>query len=204
MSEIVTKKALITAARQENQEIDSKSIFGFWVYLMTDCVLFASIFATYAVLRNNTYGGPSGKELFSAQFVLIETMILLTSSFTTGLGMLAAHKNSKKLVIFWFTITFLLGLSFLVMELTEFRHLVVEGNSWRRSGFLSAFFTLVGTHGLHITSGLIWMMVMMTQIWRQGLSRGNLRRLTMLSMFWHFLDIIWIFIFTIVYMMGVA
>ena len=186
----------------EAEAADSKTIFGFWLYIMTDCVLFAGLFATYAVLHNNTYGGPSGHDLFSLPFVLKETLILLTSSFTCGLAMLSAHRNEKKQVLFWFGVTFILGIAFLAMELTEFRHLVHEGNSWRRSGFLSAFFTLVSTHGLHITVGLTWMAVMMFRVVKLGLTRANLRRLTMLSLFWHFLDLIWIFIFTIVYLLG--
>jgi len=181
---------------------DSKTLFGFWVYLMTDCILFATLFATYAVLHNSTFGGPGAKELFSMPFVLTETLILLTSSFTAGLAMLAAHRLNKNQVLFWFGVTFLLGVAFLTMELTEFSKLAHEGNSWQRSGFLSAFFTLVGTHGLHITTGLLWMGTLMTQVTRQGLVPPVVRRLTMLSLFWHFLDIIWIFIFTIVYLMG--
>jgi cytochrome o ubiquinol oxidase subunit 3 len=186
------------------QASEEKTLFGFWVYLMTDCVLFASLFATFAVLRNNTFGGPSGESLFSLSFVLTETLILLTSSFTCGLGILAAHEGQKKRVMLLFAITFLLGLSFIGLELHEFSHLYHEGNSWRRSGFLSAFFTLVGTHGLHITSGLIWMAVMMYRVKSFGLTSGNIKRLTMLSLFWHFLDIVWIFIFTVVYLMGMV
>jgi cytochrome o ubiquinol oxidase subunit 3 len=181
---------------------DSKTVFGFWVYLMTDCVLFATLFATFAVLRNNTYGGPPAKDLFSMPFVLTETLVLLTSSFTCGLAMLAAHKNQKYKVIAWLCLTYVLGAIFLLMELNEFSHLAHEGNGWTRSGFLSSFFTLVGTHGLHITAGLVWMIILMAQIVKQGLGRVTLKRLTMLSMFWHFLDIVWIFIFTIVYLMG--
>ena len=191
-------------SQTEAIEKDSTSIFGFWVYLMTDVVLFASLFATFAVLRNNTYGGPPGRELFSLPYVLTETLLLLTSSFTCGLAMLAARRGDKRTVLVLFGITFLLGVAFLGMELTEFHHLAAEGNSWRRSGFLSSFFTLVGTHGLHITVGLLWMGVMMVRIVRAGLGRATLRRLTMLSLFWHFLDIIWIFIFTVVYLMGIA
>jgi cytochrome o ubiquinol oxidase subunit 3 len=186
------------------QASEEKTLFGFWVYLMTDCVLFASLFATFAVLRNNTFGVPSGESLFSLSFVLAETLILLTSSFTCGLGILAAHDGQKKRVMLLFVITFLLGLSFIGLELHEFSHLYHEGNSWRRSGFLSAFFTLVGTHGLHITSGLIWMAVMMYRVKSFGLTPGNIKRLTMLSLFWHFLDIVWIFIFTVVYLMGMV
>lgn len=185
-------------------EAGSKSLLGFWIYLMTDCVLFASLFATYVILRNNTFGGPGGEELFSLPFVLAETLILLTSSFVCGLGMLAARSGNKKEVLRWFALTFLLGVAFLGLELNEFRELAAEGNSWSRSGFLSAFFTLVGTHGLHITIGLLWIATLMRQVYLQGLKTSVVRRLTMLSMFWHFLDIIWIFIFTIVYLMGIA
>lgn len=193
----------ITQARaNEHAEADNKSIFGFWVYLMTDCILFATLFATFAVLHNNTFGGPSAGELFSMPFVLTETMLLLVSSFTCGLAMLALRAQQKGLVIGWFAVTFLLGAGFLGMELYEFSHLVHEGESWRNSGFLSAFFTLVGTHGLHITVGLIWIGVMMFRVARDGITRANVRRLTMLSLFWHFLDIVWIFIFTFVYLMG--
>jgi cytochrome o ubiquinol oxidase subunit 3 len=186
----------------ENQE-DPKTLFGFWMYIMTDCILFASLFATFAVLRNNTFGGPGGKELFSLPFVLTETLILLTSSFTCGLGMLAVHARNRKLVLAFFGLTFLLGLSFLGLELNEFHKLAAEGNSWRKSGFLSAFFTLVGTHGAHITVGLIWMATMMVRLFGDGFTASTVKRFTMLSLFWHFLDIVWIFIFSIVYLMGV-
>lgn len=184
--------------------IDSrtKTVFGFWVYLMTDCVLFASLFATYAVLHTHTFGGSSGQELFGMPFVLSETLILLTSSFTCGLAILAAKQQQRKPVLIWLAITGLLGLAFLGLELSEFHKLAAEGNSWRRSGFLSAFFTLVGTHGLHITTGLLWMGIMMVQTAKKGLTSSVVKRLTLLSMFWHFLDVIWIFIFTVVYLMG--
>ncbi len=186
----------------DKHETNDKVIFGFWVYLMTDLIMFAALFAAYAVLRNNTFGGPAGKELFSLPFVLIETLILLTSSFTTGLGMLAARRNDKNQTLTWFGITFLLGASFLALELNEFSRLIAEGHSPQKSAFLSSFFTLVGTHGLHITVGLLWIMTMMIQIVRSGLTTNNVRKLTCLSLFWHFLDIVWIFIFTIVYLMG--
>ena len=171
---------------------------------MTDCILFAILFATYAVLQDNTNGGEPASKLFKLPFALTETLILLTSSFTCGLAMLAAHRDEMKSVMAWFFVTALLGLSFLGMELTEFTHLIQEGNSWKLSAFLSAFFTLVGTHGLHITFGLLWMFVMMAQLIYRGLTVSTLRRITCLSMFWHFLDVIWIFIFTFVYLMGAA
>jgi cytochrome o ubiquinol oxidase subunit 3 len=188
--------------RMNEEENTSKTAFGFWVYLMTDCVLFASLFAVYAVLHGNTFGGPSGHQIFSLPYVLTETLILLTSSFTCGLATLALQRRDKRQVLFWFGITFLLGLAFLGMEVTEFRHLIIEGNSWRRSGFLSSYFVLVATHGLHITIGLLWMAVLMVKVFRKDLTSGSVRRLTLLSLFWHFLDLIWIFIFTIVYLMG--
>lgn len=188
----------------EARENADKTTFGFWVYLMTDCVLFASLFATYAVLHGNTFGGPGGRELFSMPYVLAETLILLTSSFTCGLASLAVRRKDQQMTIIWFAITALLGMAFLTLELTEFRHLVVEGNSWRRSGFLSAFFTLVGTHGLHITVGLLWMFALLAQVVRRGLTEATSRRLLLLSLFWHFLDVIWIFIFSIVYLLGAS
>lgn len=181
-----------------------KTVFGFWVYLMTDCVLFASLFATYAVLHNNTFGGPDGKELFSLPYVLVETGLLLISSYVCGLAMLAVHAGKKNRAADWLKVVFLLGALFLVMEVSEFRNLAIEGNSWHRSGFLSSFFTLVGTHGLHITAGLIWLGVLLRKIRTQGLTTANIRRLTLFSLFWHFLDIVWIFIFSIVYLLGAA
>jgi len=194
----------MVAKHKENHEAvaDERVAFGFWVYLMTDLLMFAVLFATFAVLRNNTHGGPSATELFSLPFVLIETLILLTSSFTAGIGMLAAHMGNKKQVLTWFGVTFLLGLSFLGMELYEFRELIHEGHTWQSSGALSSFFTLVGTHGLHITSGLIWMGTTLGYIWVRGLNSHLVRKLTLLSLFWHFLDIVWVFIFTIVYLMA--
>lgn len=187
----------------EDQEIYDRTLFGFWLYIMTDCMLFATLFACYAVLHNNTFGGPSGRDLFSLPFVLLETMILLTSSFTCGLAMLAAHAKNAKISILWFAITFLLGLSFVGLEFHEFYSLVQEGASWKRSAFLSSYFTLVGTHGLHVSFGLLWIAVMIYHLGKRGTTMPTLRRLACLSMFWHFLDVIWIFIFTIVYLMGV-
>jgi cytochrome o ubiquinol oxidase subunit 3 len=184
--------------------MNDRTTFGFWAYLMTDCVLFATLFATYAVLHNSTFGGPAGKDLFSMPYVLIETLILLTSSFTCGLGILAARQGKKNLVLIFLAVTFLLGIVFLLMEANEFRRLVLDGNSWQRSGFLSAFFTLVGTHGLHITAGLMWLLVLRWQLSKRGLVTKTVRQLTLFSLFWHFLDVIWIFIFSIVYLMGAA
>lgn len=196
--------AAIPSAAAVRRAEDNKTLFGFWLYLMTDCVLFASLFATFAVLRNNTFGGPNGETLFSLNFVLAETLILLTSSFSCGLAILAARQNNRRATLSLLAVTFLLGAAFLGLEVHEFTHLYNDGDSWRRSGFLSAFFTLVGTHGLHISIGLVWMGTLMARVRRTGFNRAGLRQLTMLSLFWHFLDIVWIFIFTIVYLMGIV
>lgn len=194
----------MTASAAHEQETYTKTVFGFWVYLMTDCILFATLFATYAVLRNNTNGGPPASELFSLPYALVETLILLASSFTCGLALLAIRRQEKIQLMVWLGATFLLGASFLGMELYEFSHLVQEGNSWQRNAFLSSFFTLVGTHGLHITFGLLWIIVMFGQFWMKGISFATFRRLECFGLFWHFLDLIWIFIFTFVYLMGVG
>ncbi len=181
----------------------AKVLLGFWIYLMTDLVLFASLFATYAVLRSNTFGGPGGGQLFNLPLVLVETILLLTSSFTAGLLTIVLSRGNRRLVMVFLALTFVLGVGFLVIELTEFSHLIQDGNSWQRSGFLSAFFTLVGMHGLHIAVGLLWMLVVGYQVLYRGLTTAVTRRLRLISLFWHFLDIVWIFIFSIVYMIGV-
>jgi cytochrome o ubiquinol oxidase subunit III len=182
---------------------NAKALFGFWIYIMSDCLLFASIFATYAVLHTSTFGGPSAQTLFSMPFVLAETLILLTSSFTYGLVTLYAHHHgNRNKVLFWLAVTFILGLAFVTMEVTEFHKLYIEGNGPGRSAFLSSFFTLVGTHGLHVTLGLVWMGSLFAQTWKNGVTAITSGKLSMLGLFWHFLDIIWIFIFTIVYLMG--
>ncbi|MEK7621219.1 MAG: cytochrome o ubiquinol oxidase subunit III [Patescibacteria group bacterium] len=181
---------------------DSKTTLGFWIYLMTDCVLFASLFATFAVLRNNTFGGPGGNELFSLPFVLLETLILLISSFVCGLAVVSARKQQKDRVIRLLVATVVLGLMFIGLEINEFRELAAEGNDWQRSAFLSSFFTLVGTHGLHICLGLLWASFLIVRLSTSKLTGTTVKRLFLFSLFWHFLDIVWIFIFTIVYLMG--
>jgi cytochrome o ubiquinol oxidase subunit 3 len=182
----------------------SVTSFGFWIYLMTDCVLFATLFAVYAVLNHNHFGGPGPHELFKMPYVLIETLLLLTSSFTCGLGILAARYQGRRWVLLWFGLTLILGLAFLGMELSEFRQLAHDGNDWQRSAFLSAFFTLVGTHGAHIAVGLVWMLVLLGRVMKRGLDELTLQKLVLLSLFWHFLDLVWIFIFTVVYLFGVG
>jgi len=182
-------------------ESDTK-VFGFWIYLMTDLVIFSALFATFVVLRNNTFGGSSGHDLFHLPSALEETLILLTSSFTCALATYSVYQKQKKWAIFWFVVTFALGVSFLVLEISEFSHFVHKGSSWQRSAFLSSFFALVGTHGFHISLGLLWMAVAMFQIGFRGLLAPTVSRTLRLALFWHFLDIVWIFIFTVVYGMG--
>ena len=178
--------------------------FGFWIYLMSDLIIFATLFATFIVLGHNYADGPTGKELFDLPYLLGETMFLLFSSVTYGMVMLAVHDGKKKWVLIGLAVTFLLGLGFVSMEIHEFYGLVAAGHGPDQSAFLSSFFTLVGTHGTHVTFGLIWMATMMGQVAVKGLTSPVQSRLMRLSMFWHFLDIIWIGIFSIVYLMGVV
>lgn len=180
----------------------SKNVFGFWIYIMTDCILFASLFAVYAVLHTHTFGGPHAKELFSLSFVLKETLLLLTSSFTFGLAMLARNDKSRSSVTSWMWVTFVLGFCFIAMEIYEFHNLYTEGNIWSKSAFLSSFFTLVATHGIHVTVGLMWMITLIFQVNIYGMTPITKTKLTCLGLFWHFLDIVWIFVFSVVYLMG--
>ena len=180
----------------------SKTVFGFWIYLMSDLLIFSVLFATFAVLSKATAGGPTGKELFDLSFVLAETMLLLISSFTFGMAMLNLHAGRKRRVMNWLWITILFGAGFIAMEVYEFHHLITEGAGPQRSAYLSAFFTLIGTHGLHVTFGLVWIVVMIDMLRRHGLDAINTRRLACLSLFWHFLDIVWICVFTFVYLLG--
>jgi cytochrome o ubiquinol oxidase subunit III len=187
----------------EQKFLFNKTTIGFWMYLMTDCILFASLFATFAVLRNATADGPSGRQIFEMPFVLAETLILLTSSFSCGLALVAMKARKVRQMVIALGVTYVLGVAFLTIELSEFFKLAAEGHGWQQSAFLSAFFTLVGTHGLHITVGLLWLLVLVAVLARQGLTTKWNRQMTLFAMFWHFLDLVWIFIFTVVYLMGV-
>lgn len=192
-----------------NAELQEKSLLartsiGFWVYLMTDCLLFASLFATYVVLRDATAAGPSGAEIFEMPLVLTETIILLVSSFTCGIALLGLKSRNVRQVLVGLILTLILGLGFLMIELAEFAKLIGEGHGWQQSAFLSAFFALVGTHGLHILVGLIWAVTLMVLLAKKGLSSRFTRQMTLFGLFWHFLDLVWIFVFTVVYLMGVA
>ena len=179
------------------------TVLGFWLYLMTDCILFASLFATYAVLSGSFAGGPSGHDIFQLDFVAVETAFLLLSSITFGFAMLKMFDGKKAGVLGWLAVTFLFGAGFIAMEIYEFHHLIAEGFGPQRSGFLSGFFALVGTHGLHVTAGLIWMAIMMYQINKHGITPTAKTRMSCLSLFWHFLDVVWICVFTVVYLLGV-
>jgi cytochrome o ubiquinol oxidase subunit 3 len=198
MAQTIALKELSAHEREGND----RAMFGFWIYLMTDLLVFSILFAAYSVLHGNTAGGESGRELFSLPMALVETLLLLTSSFTAGLGMIAARRGSKSQVLTWFGVTFLLGLAFLGLELREFAAFIHEGHTMQSSAFLSSFFVLVGTHGLHITSGLLWMGITLGYVMKRGLNQPLVRKLSLLSLFWHFLDIVWIFIFTVVYLMA--
>ncbi|RJF74152.1 cytochrome o ubiquinol oxidase subunit III [Rhodopseudomonas palustris] len=181
----------------------SSTMLGFWLYLMSDCLIFAILFATYGVLGSNYAAGPAPKDLFDLKLVALNTAMLLLSSITYGFAMLTMEKRQVGATQMWLAITGLFGLAFLSIELYEFHHMIHEGATPQRSAFLSSFFTLVGTHGLHVTFGIIWLVTLMTQVARKGLIEANRRRLMCLSMFWHFLDVVWIGVFTFVYLLGV-
>ena len=176
--------------------------YGFWIFLLSDFVLFSGLFAAYAVLSQQTAGGPTGAELFNLRSVFIETMCLLVSSYTAGLGALSAERRLPERFLVFAALTFVLGAAFLVIEVREFARMVAEGAGPGRSAFLSAFFALVGTHGVHVTAGLIFLAYMVAQVIVKGLRPNVLRRLLCFSLFWHALDIIWVGVFTLVYLMG--
>lgn len=183
--------------------VSSKTYLGFWLYLMTDAMLFATLFATYMILRHNTNGGETTHQLFEMPFVMLETIILLASSVTCGIAYVALRHNRKKAFVGLLLSTLILGALFLGLELYEFRNLVTSGNGWSNSAFLSAYFTLVGVHGLHITVGLLWGTVVGWAIVRKMKNVDLVSKFGLFTLFWHFLDIVWIFIFTIVYVLGV-
>lgn len=189
--------------QSRNYHPENGTLLGFWLYLMSDCLVFTCLFAAYAVLGRNYAGGPTGTELFDLKLVAINTAILLASSITYGLAMLEIQRRRKFILLSWLAVTCILGLCFIWLESYEFLKLVSEGNGPQRSGFLSSFFMLVATHGLHVAFGIIWLVTLMLQIRCYGLTPENSRRLMCLSMFWHFLDVIWIGVFTFVYLMGV-
>ena len=196
----MTAQTLDHHHEHDHHDSDNTDVLGFWMYIMTDCLLFATLFAGFAVLHNNTYGGPALKELISLPYVLGETLFLLFSNLTFGFAILSLYKEKRSQLLGWLFITVVLGLGFVLMEVHEFIELAREGHSWQASGAMSSFFTLVGTHGLHVSFGLLWMLVMIVQVIRFKINSTIRRRLTYLGLFWNFLDIVWIFVFTVVYL----
>lgn len=186
-----------------HHDVYSKTIFGFWIYLLTDFVLFGVLFATYAVLQDSTFGGPQAKDLFNPAFNLVQTLVLLSSSLTIALGSAYTHRRKKGMTIVFFALTFILGLIFAIMQFKEFSHILQLGYSWKTSAFLSAYFTLVFTHTLHILVGLLWIIVLIAPVCVYKITSESVKRLTCMRMFWQFLNIVWIFIFTMVYLLGV-
>ncbi|MCL6631732.1 MAG: cytochrome (ubi)quinol oxidase subunit III [Alicyclobacillus herbarius] len=183
---------------------ESLKIFGFWLFLATDMLLFACLFATYVLLHTHTAGGPTARTLFDVPGFVAETFILLTSSFTGGLATYEMQRQRPKAVAVWLAVTMLLGLAFVGLEAQEFIHDVEMGATMSRSAFLSAFFTLVGTHGSHVSVGIVWMLAILIQVLRQGITPQTARKVFNVGLYWHFLDVVWVFIFTVVYLTGMV
>jgi cytochrome o ubiquinol oxidase subunit 3 len=201
---ISTANAAGTAAEARAPEVDvyEEKAFGFWLYLMSDAIIFALLFATYVVMAPNHAGGPTGKDVFSLGRAFAETMLLLCSSITFGFATVAVRLGNQRMGLTWLAVTFVLGAGFLALEISEFTGMYQQGAGPQRSGFLSAFFTLVGTHGLHVSMGLTWIVIMSIQVLAKGLSAAVISRLFRLGLFWHFLDIVWVGIFSVVYLPG--
>ncbi|MCQ6277645.1 cytochrome o ubiquinol oxidase subunit III [Bacillus sp. EB600] len=190
------------SAHDHHVDQEEIKVLGFWIFLVTDCLLFATFFAAYAVLHTHTNGGFTAKDFDVPGFV-IETFILLISSFTSGLAVLAMHKGNKNRLIGWLTVTLLLGAVFVGLEINEFTNMAAEGATISKSAFLTSFFSLVGTHGLHVTFGILWMIGLIFQLSKRGITAVTKRKVSIINLYWHFLDAVWIFIFTVVYLMGV-
>jgi cytochrome o ubiquinol oxidase subunit 3 len=188
-------------SHEGSNEIYEKTLFGFWVYLLTDFVMFGALFSTYAVLHYKLFGVVSDQGLWDLPFTLLQTLLLLSAAFTSGLAGTAAHRRKPKETLFLFGLTFVLGAVFLGMQLFELHRWVEGGDSWNKSGFLSAFFTLIGTHAAHLFFALLWTIFLTLPVWRHGISDVSLRRLTCLKMFWQFLNLVWVFIFSVVYLL---
>jgi cytochrome o ubiquinol oxidase subunit 3 len=198
----VTQPASFEFLVLEEEHVANGTLLGFWLYLMSDCLIFAALFATYGVLSQSYAGGPTGADLFDLPLVALNTSFLLVSSITYGFAMLQMQQAKLSGTMLWLAITGVLGVGFLGLELYEFYHLIHQGAGPQTSAFLSSFFALVGTHGLHVAFGILWLVTLLVQLRKYGLTGANRRRLFCLSMFWHFLDVVWIGVFTIVYLMG--
>lgn len=204
-------KEKLAVAHQSNSYPDphhdsySKTLFGFWLYLMTDFVLFGTLFAIFSVLRDRTSGGPSGQELFSLPHALVQTLILMVASFTSGVAGAYAHRNEKRRSLLYFLITALLGVGFVVMQTAEFSQILAAGHSWKNSAFLSAFFTVTATFWAHMLFAILFTLAIGLFVWKgdRDIDLRSLTRLTCLRQFWQFLYVVWVFIFTIVYLLGV-
>jgi cytochrome o ubiquinol oxidase subunit III len=206
MARVLTANEIETSSFHDPHEHEhaagGSTMLGFWIYLMSDCLIFAVMFAMYGVLGGSYAGGPGPKELFDLPLVAVNTAMLLFSSITYGFAMLEAQRRRASMTLVWLGVTALFGLAFVGIELTEFAHMIHEGAGPWRSAFLSSFFALVGTHGLHVSVGILWIVTMMIQVARRGIEPANHRRLACLSLFWHFLDVIWIGVFTFVYLLS--
>ena len=202
-TDVLNQDAVKALEAEHHHQMELKT-YGFWIYLMSDLVIFSLLFATFIVLGKNAAGGESIGKLFELPYLFTETMLLLFSSFSFGMAMISMQNDNKKGVLAGLILTALLGLGFVGMEVTEFAKLIAEGNGPDRSGALSSFFTLVGTHGLHVSFGILWLTVMITQIAKRGLSFHARSRMMTLSLFWHFLDVIWVGVFTVVYLLGLV
>ena len=207
MATDTTEAPLFYLVQEEDDHVHEpggSTLLGFWIYLMSDALIFATLFATFGVLSSAYAGGPTPREIFELPLVALNTAILLVSSITYGMAMIAMHEGKLRGTQLWLVVTGLLGAAFVGVELYEFASLIAEGATPQRSAFLSAFFTLVATHGLHVSFGILWLVVMLVQLRQRGLHPENQRRLMCLSMFWHFLDVVWIGVFTFVYLLGVV
>ncbi|MDB5084476.1 MAG: cytochrome o ubiquinol oxidase subunit [Bacilli bacterium] len=186
-----------------SHEEGAMKIFGFWVFLASDLILFACLFATYTILKTHTAGGPGPANLYDVRGFTEETFILLTSSFTCGLATHEMRKGNRTWMSIWLVITMMLGLAFISLEVNEFVTYVSIGATMQRSAFLSAFFTLVGTHGCHVSLGIVWMLAILIQVIQRGINATTARKIFIVSLYWHFLDVVWVFIFSVVYLPGV-
>lgn len=199
----MNEHSLTADTHEHHHDHGGDTLLGFWIYIMSDVILFATLFATFAVLNSAFAGGPTPADLFDLNLVLLGTMLLLVSSFTFGMVMLSAQRGNLRRVYVWLAWTFALGAGFLGLELYEFSHFSQSGATPQTSAYWSAFYALVATHGLHVLGGLVWIVVLVAHLKRDGLTEENQVRLGCLSLFWHFLDVIWICVFSVVYLMGV-